>query len=314
MSMLIRPATGPDYAQIAAIATAAESEPVDGAELRERDQELQKLPHLRLIRLVAEVENGRVAGYVVASHSTESPEPSWYARVLVAPALRGQGVGLRLYEELEQAIRTQGGTKISTRCLGGDEESFRWAERRGFVLERERTESVLDLASWDGSRFAGHLERVEATGLRFVTLNAIPESLMKAVWETEVETTLDHPEYQPGQELISYEAFCRARSMDNKGQVWALALDGDVVAGYSVIALPTQPGEGAYTEYTCVRRAYRGRGLALAVKLLTIESARAHGAPHMRTNNNFENGPMLRVNEKLGYHMVPGPKVLIKTL
>lgn len=88
--------------------------------------------------------------------------------------------------------------------------------------------------------------------------------------------------------------------------------DGERIAGYSDLLFPQEPGGEAYTQYACVRREYRGRGVALAVKLLTIQEAIKAGAARMRTNNNPENLPMLRVNEKLGYQMLPGPRSLKK--
>ena len=52
--------------------------------------------------------------------------------------------------------------------------------------------------------------------------------------------------------------------------------------------------------------AWRGRGIALALKLLAIRAARRYGARYLRTNNDSENAPMLAVNRKLGYQPAPG--------
>jgi GNAT superfamily N-acetyltransferase len=63
------------------------------------------------------------------------------------------------------------------------------------------------------------------------------------------------------------------------------AYDGDRMVGESSIGLPSVAGGAAYTMYTAVRRAYRGRGLALALKLFTIEETAKQGVRRMRTNN-----------------------------
>ena len=74
-------------------------------------------------------------------------------------------------------------------------------------------------------------------------------------------------------------------------RLYALAMAGERVAGYSSLRFPEQAGQDGYTEGTAVRREHRGQGLA-----------------------NPENGPMLAVNQKLGYQFVPGPRLLRKTI
>jgi RimJ/RimL family protein N-acetyltransferase len=53
--------------------------------------------------------------------------------------------------------------------------------------------------------------------------------------------------------------------------------------------------------YTATRRDYRGRGLALAVKLATTHWAAAHGITQIATTNDETNAPMLAINARLGY-------------
>ena len=61
-----------------------------------------------------------------------------------------------------------------------------------------------------------------------------------------------------------------------------------------------------YNMVTGVDRAHRGRGVALAIKLLAIRCARRYGAVYIRTHNDSENAPMLAINRKLGYQPQPG--------
>lgn len=61
-----------------------------------------------------------------------------------------------------------------------------------------------------------------------------------------------------------------------------------------------------YNMITGVDRAHRGRGVALALKLLSIEYARRCGADYIRTHNDAENAPILAINRKLGYQPQPG--------
>ncbi len=56
---------------------------------------------------------------------------------------------------------------------------------------------------------------------------------------------------------------------------------------------------------TAVRRAYRGRGIAMALKRATIAWAVEHGLEALDTGNDEENAPMRAVNLALGYKPVP---------
>jgi GNAT superfamily N-acetyltransferase len=53
--------------------------------------------------------------------------------------------------------------------------------------------------------------------------------------------------------------------------------------------------------FTGVLPLYRGRGIARALKLRAIAYAREQGFPELRTGNHSGKGPMLRVNEILGF-------------
>lgn len=66
--------------------------------------------------------------------------------------------------------------------------------------------------------------------------------------------------------------------------------------------------------HTGVDREYRGRGIALALKLLTIRRSRALGATYLRTNNDSENAPILHINRKLGFQPIPGYYRCLKTM
>ncbi|HWI63767.1 MAG TPA: GNAT family N-acetyltransferase, partial [Symbiobacteriaceae bacterium] len=90
-----------------------------------------------------------------------------------------------------------------------------------------------------------------------------------------------------------------------------IAADGDRLVG--VTQMVTEQ-DHVYTNNTMVEREYRGRGIALALKLLTIQAALKHGAPYMSTGNDSLNGPMLAVNRKLGYKPLVGGYTVVRHL
>jgi GNAT superfamily N-acetyltransferase len=60
-----------------------------------------------------------------------------------------------------------------------------------------------------------------------------------------------------------------------------------------------------YQGLTGVRREYRGKGVAMALKLKTIEYAQRHGYAVIKTWNESNNVGMLAINEKLGFVRQP---------
>jgi len=85
-----------------------------------------------------------------------------------------------------------------------------------------------------------------------------------------------------------------------------LAADGDQFVGLSAIRY--EPDNNSfYNMMTGVMPAYRGRKIALALKLMTIAYAKQQNGSSIHTDNDSQNAPMLAINRKLGY--VPEPSV-----
>jgi GNAT superfamily N-acetyltransferase len=84
-----------------------------------------------------------------------------------------------------------------------------------------------------------------------------------------------------------------------------IALDGDVWAGVAAVGY-TESRNLLYHNMTGVDRAYRGRGIASALKWATIAYAIETGAAVLETHNDSSNAPMLAINRAFGYRSEPG--------
>ncbi len=99
-----------------------------------------------------------------------------------------------------------------------------------------------------------------------------------------------------------------------------IAEDDERYVGLSALQRPlAQPGV-LHQQMTGVLREYRGRGIAMALKLQTVRYALAHGYREIRTWNHSRNAAMLRINDALGFvkqpawvsfekHVTPVPKL-----
>ena len=85
------------------------------------------------------------------------------------------------------------------------------------------------------------------------------------------------------------------------GDPMFLALsDGEVIGCAGVDRDTDRPDRGE-NALTAVRRAWRGRGIALHLKRRTLQWAAANGLREIYTWTQAGNTPMLRLNERLGY-------------
>jgi GNAT superfamily N-acetyltransferase len=96
---------------------------------------------------------------------------------------------------------------------------------------------------------------------------------------------------------------CSASWYRPDGQI--VAAVGETWVGMAAVGY-FEATNSMYNMFTGVDPAWRGKGIALALKLLTIACARRYSADYISTNNDSENAPMLAINRTLGYQPEPG--------
>ena len=80
-----------------------------------------------------------------------------------------------------------------------------------------------------------------------------------------------------------------------------VALAGDEVVGYAKFSLTAAQPTTAHHDLSAVKRAWRGRGIAGALKAAQINWALANGYQELHTRNEERNEPIRRLNARLGY-------------
>lgn len=304
-SVTIRPEREEDYARVAELLSMGYAEPVTAEQVREWRS--QPPPGRITHRVVAESGDGMICGYAHALRDPWEVSGLYWLHVGVDPTARGMGIGARLFEDVSEFARANGATIYRAEVRDQAAEGLRFAEQQGFQIERHIFESRLDLTTFDERPFMAALEEARASGIRFASLAELgdTEEARRGLHALNEEAVMDIPgsDHTPR----PYEAFAAqifaARWFRAEGQI--AALDGEEWAGLGAIGIFPET-HSAYNMFTGVRQAYRGRGLAQALKLLGIRFARQSGATYIRTNNDSENAPMLAVNRKLGYQPEPG--------
>ena len=315
MPAIIRAFRPEDYGEVVVLRNAAlPRRPVSVDSFRREDARQTAPAGPVWARFVAEDPDRGLSGYGDASPYLGVTPGRFKVFVNVAGESRGQGTGSGLLREVEDWARSRSVEGHLTAFVAGDDPgSLTWAQRRGYVIDLERSEAVLDLASWSRSSFAGYVDRVQASGLRLlVEEEPLPEGLLRRAYAVEASASQDEPGFEG--EALPWQEWRIQFGEPGSTKLLALVMDGERVVGVSQVSRKSVPGSSAHTNFTGVLRDYRGRGVAVALKLLTIEAARARGVSTMTANNDSENLAMLAVNRKLGYQIMPGPRRLGKVL
>lgn len=269
-------------------------------------------------RTVAVDQAGAIIGYANTTHTPTMPPGLFWVTLITAPGARRGGVATALLADLEAWARTHGSTRLESGVPDDDEATLAFAAARSFTVPSIQLVSSLSVPDFDESPWAGVVEKVQASGIRFFTLAEAPgEETLHKLYDLYKITDLDSPGYLGTDPALypPYERWYEDLFGDDlvipEGLI--IAADGDRFVGCTIVQ-KTGEERALYTEYTGVLREYRYHQLGLALKLLSIRFAKQYGAPYMTTKNNSTNGPMLAVNQKLGYVKKSGRAWLAKDL
>ncbi|WP_019585190.1 GNAT family N-acetyltransferase [Deinococcus apachensis] len=302
--VVLHRATPADLPTVAAFLTLAHPEsPVAPEELEAQDaRRLPGEPHVRTLA----VREGGLVGLAETGVPRMDSHDGWLdVTVRTLPELAGGPLAQALLAHAEEYALAHGAHTLVTRVREDWwEKSF--YEARGYTEHDRMWVSTLDLRTLDPARFAGLEERVRAAGVRIAPLSELVSDLGEAaqrqLYALVAALLRDVPTTTPVS-VWPFEVWQRRvpDRINPQGLFLAVAPDGEWV-GLSELYLPiaTRPGT-LHNGLTGVLPAWRGCGLALALKLAAARAGLARGFTHSRTSNHAINLPMLAVNERLGF-------------
>ena len=247
-------------------------------------------PRSRQRSFVAEVD-GRIVGRALARFENLFSEDTELAFILatVTRSHRRQGIGAALYDAAFEHARSLGPARLLT-SVYEDEDGLRFARARGFVEERAQQEAVLD------PRTVTELPAADVD-LRPIDRRR-PTPRLRGRPGGDLRHAGDRGDHVDALRGVgaAHESSIRSSRADGS----FVAMVDDIAAAVSLLCVDIESGR-SLNMFTGTMRAYRGRGLGLAVKLGSIHWAAAHGITTMVTANDAENAPMLAINRRLGY-------------
>lgn len=230
-----------------------------------------------------------------------------WATLHVLANARRQGIGGALLVAVSDHARMAGKAALHVPVSDARPDTIAFFIRRGFA-DYERLSMVrLDLAD---------LVVPEIDLPAGVTLTTLAErrDLAAQIHAVAVEAFADIPGW--GEPLAAGDlAEFLARDVDRPSipaEAFMIALEtttGRVVGYASLLMMPGQ-ARSAWHDMTAVVRAWRGRGLAGALKRATIGWAIENGLETLETGNDVDNVAMRAVNARLGYRLMQDQLIL----
>ncbi|UCH25496.1 MAG: GNAT family N-acetyltransferase [Trueperaceae bacterium] len=231
----------------------------------------------------------------------------FHLQLYVDPRFERRGIGSALYDRLLEELKPFDPLSLRTRVKESLEHAVRFATARGFVETKRDWKAVLDLSTFDPNPHQHLAERLQDQGISLVTLADLTdgEGARRRFHELFSTVRIDVPRSEPPTEL-SFDQF-RAlvlEAPDFFPEGVFLALVGEEMIGMSHL-FKGSASEDLYAGLTGVRREYRGRGVAKALKVEALRFAKESGAPRIYTENDTTNLEMIAINDKLGFVKLP---------
>lgn len=253
-----------------------------------------------------ESSTGRVVGVGHLGHMPFSSDRDWYGIGLsVDPDHQRLGIGTELYRRLESTARSRRAEGLRSGAREDDARGVRFFRAAGFEERRRGWMSTLDLTR-PPTEFEIHgATTPRASGITFTTLADLgadrPETLER-FHRLHQATSPDAPTMGHSSTL-TFDQF-RELLLDPADLLPEgvfFACDGERLVAFTMLSTDPSDPAGLNTPFTGTMRAYRGRGLATALKCRAMQFARSHGYRSIRTGNDSTNLPMWSINERLGF-------------
>jgi GNAT superfamily N-acetyltransferase len=247
-------------------------------------EEIRAMASPEQLLLLAEID-GEVVGSGGVNRS-DLGGASVFPRVL--PRFRRRGIGAALLRALaahaESLGYSEAGASVEDEC------SLAFAERFGFHETGRQVEQIREIR-----RSEPH-PRVP-DGVAFVSLAERPELRLRTYHELALQAFEDMP--TPSPISITPEQWEREWITWPEGSF--VALVGDEIVGCAGLIRDDDRPDRAENSLTAVRRDWRGRGVARALKEQVIAWAAENGLREIYTWTQTGNENMRAVNERLGY-------------
>ncbi len=301
----------------------AELEPMERQDAAEWRQWEALMPDPDILRFCVDDPAGSVIAMASLSKGGgwQHPDGALNIGVGVTSPARRKGIGSALLDALEEEARRRSAPRLLAGANASLAFGIAWATKRGYREIGRRIASYVDLAAFEPAKFADATTRVRDEGIRLATLEELlaprddagKDAFLRALHTAErpmhedvpFATPVPHPPYEHFRKLL-------VESGQTLFGLSVVALAGETIAGFTFTG--KRQARDGLTYMTGTAREYRGRGIAIAMKVDALARAKAAGLRALFTVNDEPNKAMRGINAELGYQMLPASVQLEKRL
>lgn len=300
VSFVLRPFEDQDREAVVAVQNATTPEPrVSVDEGWQFDRLLDETQYIHRRSVAVTTWGPDVVGYGAVRHMPWMFHPQkFWMTLMVHPGSRRRGIGTALYERLMEDLRSLQAIAVRAEVRENQAEALAFLQKRGFAEYERELELRLAVTDADLAPLRQVAERVAQRGIVISTLaneRQRDSDCLRKLYE------LDRTSGDDSDTPASYEEF--VRHLDRRSYLsdaFFIAILGDLYVGWTRMRTPRESEPGCLRQsFTGVRREYRRQGIALVLKMRTIEYARQHGYTSIITHS--PHPAMIALNEKLGF-------------
>ena len=307
----LRPFHDPDWPTVSGIASARSGGDKRGHALWLKRR--QRFDESRYFRRQYVVEEEKIIAYGAVEQSVYLPR--YRLLLLTDPKWIERGVGDLLLNRLMDDLREAHAITVSCRQYASETELVDLLLRHGFNESSRMFDLRLDVTAINVSQLAPLVNQLAEQSISISTFaeeRARDPRCIEKLYELTTALSEDGPFVPPA--YNAREALMWLEMPYVLPEAYFIAKRNDNYIGVSDVSLfEAMPG-GLTAGFTGVKREYRRRGLATALKLSGIAYARSHSYQILQAFNRPEQTAIRALNEKLGFEVQSENLVMEKCL
>ena len=261
----------------------------------------------RLFRRYVVAQNSDIIGYGFSMKPDTAVNRFQFA-IFLLPQYQTEGLIANFYTYIIDNCRKHDAIGFTTKVRDGASSKMDWLAHNGFQPVMRYPLSTLNVPEFDPAPYTGLFDKMTEQGIEITSLAELSlrdGDWQKRIYDLDVIISEDVPSPHPYTHA-TFHLYAR-REFENPQftpEEWFVAvIDGQYV-GMTAFEKVGESTEMLQTSFTGVFQAYRRRGIALALKVYSIQYAKNLGT-RLLIANNEENNPMYQMNLALGFQPQP---------
>ena len=260
--------------------------------------------------------NDEIMGITEFGESRWSAERGhYYWHFKLQPAYIGKGYEAQVYDAIMYHLVERNPRQYFAVMRDDAIEQIKLLEAQGYHVAQSEQSSKLDMEIYDPTLFEEVIQRVhdmDVTVCSVADLQKSDDDWLTKLWDLHWAVLQDVPRSAEinREPLEDFKQRVTQSPMYHADTNFVAVRDDDYI-GLTGFSINEDNPTLAETHLTGIIRDYRRKGIATALKVRALNTAKAKGVTHVETMNN-EINPMLDLNRRLGFQLGPMWRYYVK--